>query len=116
MLDRHMAINNPHSIENFLTSGSRGYFSLWSAFWRYYIVGRIIAFAVAWVIATNFGFFGWFFGFLIWAPYWAWSLVTLWQCAPNSPWPQLAYVVRTLVYLEATLAIFNIDRLTPTAF
>jgi hypothetical protein len=110
-----MAVNNPHSIENFLTSGSRGYFSLWTAIWRYYLVGRIIAIILASLLISQLGFFGWFLGIMVWGPYWIWSLVTLWQCAPNSPWPPLAYAVRIWVYAEAVLAVFNIDRLTLTA-
>lgn len=111
-----MNVNNPHAIENFLTSGLRGYFSLWTAIWRYYVVGRIIVFGVAYVIVANLGFFGWFFGLMIWFPYWMWSLVTLWRSAPNSPYPILGLLVRFWVYLEFVLAIFNIDRLTLTAF
>ena len=68
-----MDANNPHSIERFLTSGWRGYFPLWTAVWRYYLVGRLIALLVAVVFAVNFGFFGWFFAFMIWVPYWMWS-------------------------------------------
>lgn len=109
-----MNVNNPHAIENFLTSGSRGYFSLWTAIWRYYFLGRIIAFTVAVLLVLNFGFFGWFFGFMVWIPYWIWSLVTLWQCAPNTQWPILGYMIRVWVYCEAVLAVFNIDALTLT--
>ena len=111
-----MNVNNPHSIENFLTSGWRGYFSLWTAIWRYYIVGRILALFVAGICVLYLGFFGWFFGLLIWFPYWLWSLVTLWRSAPNSPWPILGLLARIWVYLEVVLAIFNIDRLTLTSW
>ena len=92
----------------------RGYFSLWTAIWRYYLVGRILAFVAAAFLALNFGFFGWFFAFLIWIPYWMWSLVTLWRCAPNTEWPILGLAVRVWVYLEAVTAVFNIDALTLT--
>ena len=111
-----MNVNNPHAIENFLTSGLRGYFSLWTAIWRYYIVGRVIALVIAGLLVTYGGFFGWFLALMIWFPYWMWSLVTLWRCAPDSPWPMLGLVVRIWVYLEFVLAVFNIDRLTLTTF
>jgi hypothetical protein len=110
-----MNVNNPHSIENFLTSGSRGYFPLWTAIWRYYLLGRIVALSIAILLVFTLGFFGWFLAFIIWIPYWIWSLVTLWQCAPNSPWPLSGPLVRTWVYLEVVLAVFNIDHLTLTA-
>lgn len=109
-----MATNNPYAIENFVSSGWRGYFPLWSAIWRYYIVGRIIAFLIAFLFVKYLGFFGWFFGFLIWVPYWLWSLATLWQCAPNSDWPYLGIVVRIWVYFEAVAALFYVDVLTLT--
>ena len=52
-----MDANNLHSIERFLTSGMRGYFSLWTAIWRYYLVGRILAFVAAaravWAVAKD---------------------------------------------------------------
>lgn len=111
-----MNINNPHSIGNFLTSGWRGYFSLWTAIWRYYILGRVIVLAVAAVFVTQLGFFGWFFGIIIWFPYWMWSLFTLWRCAPNSPRPLLGLLVRIWVYFEAVLAIYYVDRLTLTTW
>jgi len=111
-----MNINNPHSIGNFLTSGWRGYFSLWTAIWRYYIVGRIIVFSIAAIFVTQLGFFGWFFGVIVWFPYWMWSLFTLWRCAPNSPWPLLGFLVRIWVYFEAVLAIYYVDRLTLTSW
>ena len=109
-----MNVNNPHAFENFLSSGWRGYFSLWTAIWRYYLVGRILVLAIAGFCVIYLGFFGWFLGLMIWFPYWMWSLVTLWRCAPNSPQPFLGLIVRAWVYLEAVLAIFNIDRLTLT--
>lgn len=110
-----MTVNNPHAIENFLTSGSRGYFSLWTAIWRYYFVGRILALAIAASCVAYLGFFGWFLGFMIWVPYWIWSLVTLWKSAPNSQWPILEYLVKAWVYFEVVFAVFNIDLLTLTA-
>lgn len=111
-----MNVNNPHSIESFLTSGWRGYFSLWTAVWRYYLVGRVIALTVAGICVVYLGFFGWFIGLLIWFPYWMWSLVTVWKSAPNSPWTALGLIARIWVYLEAVLAIYNIDRLTLTSW
>ena len=60
-----MNVNNPHAIENILTSGWRGYFPLWTAIWRYYLVGRILVFTVAGLCVLFLGFFGWFIGLLI---------------------------------------------------
>ena len=111
-----MNVNNPHAFENFLTSGWRGYFSLWTAIWRYYIVGRLLVGGVALLIVLNLGFFGWFFGLLLWFPYWMWSLVTIWRCAPNSPWSGFGLIARALVYVEAVVALFNVDYLTLTSW
>ena len=111
-----MVTNNPHAIENFLTSGWRGYFSLWTAVWRYYLLGRVIAGGIALLCVLYLGFLGWFFGFIIWIPYWIWSLVTLWRCAPNTEWPALGLIARIWVYLEIITAVFNIDILTMTEF
>ena len=111
-----MALNNPHSFENFITSGWRGYFPLWTAIWRYYVLGRVITLGIAVLCTLYLGFFGWFIAIIIWVPYWAWSLATLWQCAPNSNWPFLAVPIRIWVYFEAVGAIFYIDRLTLTAW
>ena len=107
-----MAITNPHALENFLSSGWRGYFSLWEMFWRYYLVGRVIALAIAGILVVTMGFLGWFLGFLVWVPYWVWSLAALWRCAPNTPWPFLALVARVWVYVEVVSAVFLIDKLT----
>lgn len=102
-----MSVSNPYSIENFVTNGLRGYFHLFSAFWRYYLVGRLIAFGIAYLLATYLGFIGWFLGIVIWLPYWLWSFATMWKCAFNSEIPALGYVVRALLYLEVIFLIFN---------
>jgi hypothetical protein len=102
-----MKLNNPYAIENFVTNGWRGYFPLFQAFWRYYLVGRLIAFVIALLLVANGGFIGWFIGIMIWVPYWIWSFVTMWQCAFNSDVPYLGYVVRILLYVEAVYILFN---------
>ncbi len=107
-----MALNDPHSLANFLTSGWRGYFPLWTAIWRYYLLGRVVVLTVALLFLSYLGFMGWFLAIILWVPYWVWSLVTLWQCAPNSEWPWAAVLVRIWVYVEAVTAVFSVDKLT----
>ena len=109
-----MAINNPYSIENFVTYGWRAAFPLWIAFWGYYVLGRIIVLAVAAALLFGLGFFGWFLAIIIWIPYWIWSIVMLWRCAFNTEYRFLGYVVRVLIYAEVVLAIFNMPTLTLT--
>ncbi len=102
-----MSLNNPHSIENFMSSGWRGNFSLLTAFFGYYVVGRLIALGVAWLLFNYLGFFGWFFAVVIWTIYWFWSLVTLWRCAFNTEFAVLFYAARALVLIDAVYAIAN---------
>jgi hypothetical protein len=109
-----MAINNPYSIENFVTTGWRGLFPLWIAFWGYYVLGRIIVLAAAAVLLFGLGFFGWFLAIIIWIPYWIWSIVMLWRCAFNTDYYFLGYIVRVLIYAEVVFAIFNLPRMTFT--
>ena len=90
-----------------MTAGWRGNFGVVECFWRYYLVGRIVAFAVGWVCFTFLGFFGWFIGILIWTGYWFWSLLALWNCAVNTDSPFLFYLARAIVIIDAVYAIAN---------
>ena len=107
-----MAINNPYSIENFVTYGWRGAFPLVIAFWGYYVLGRIVVLAIAAALLFTLGFFGWFLAIIVWIPYWIWSIVMLWRCAFNTEYHFLGYVVRIWIYAEVVLAIFNVPALT----
>ena len=109
-----MAINNPYSIENFLTYGWRGHFPLTIAFWGYYVLGRIVILGIAAVLMFSLGFFGWFLAIIVWFPYWIWSIVMLWRCAFNTEYEFLGYAVRVLVYADVVLSIFNVPLMTFT--
>lgn len=109
-----MAINNPYSIENFLTYGWRGHFPLAIAFWGYYVLGRIVILGIAAVLMFSLGFFGWFLAIIVWFPYWIWSIVMLWRCAFNTEYEFLGYAVRVLVYADVVLSIFNVPLMTFT--
>ena len=109
-----MSINNPYSIENFISYGWRGHFPLVIAFWGYYILGRIIVLAVAAALLLSLGFLGWFLAILVWFPYWIWSIVMLWRCAFNTEYEFLGYLIRIVIYAEVVLAIFNMPLLTLT--
>jgi hypothetical protein len=112
LLGQCVSVGNPYSIENFITNGLRGYFPLLQAFWRYYLVGRIIVFAIAYVLVTGLGFFGWFLAIIIWVPYWLWSYATMWKSAVNTRYEWVAYLVRIGLYLEAVYLLFNPSLLT----
>ena len=109
-----MAINNPYSIENFVTYGWKAAFPLGIAFWGYYVLGRIIVLSIAALLLLTLGFLGWFLAIIVWLPYWIWSIVMLWRCAFNTDYHFLGYIVRVLIYAEVVFVIFNIPAFTLT--
>lgn len=101
------SINNPYSTANFIGYGWRGHLPLLVGFFGYYIAGRLLMYGLAWLMFSYLGFFGWFFGIVLWFGYWLWSLVMLWRCAHNTQHAVLFYAARAIVLADAFYSIYN---------